>query len=432
MKDLMRRILRRWGSRPHGATVLGVADQAVVSLANFGTTVLIGKFAGVSELGLYALAFTVVILMMTVQECFITTPYTVYCRQLDGRSGRSLLGNLVILALLIGGLCSAVALAVGWVSDLAPIAWVLALAAPAVLMRELARRAAIAHLNMVGTLRLDLVWAVMQVSVLGVLVLGDQLTARTALGVMSVAGAAGAVYGLWMHRRRLHVDREHLPGHWRTAGRFGRWLCAARMTSVVHSYIVPWLLGLMVGLNAVGGFAAAFALIAAANPLLMGLTNVLEPRAAEAAASGGARAVSVVVQRATIGLIAVTAAFVAVIVLFAGDLLVLIYGSDYATFAAVTAVLAISLLTSIVGVGADHGLRALERPQACLVASCCGLTTTVTFTLLLVPAVGFIGGAYALTLGGGVSSAVRLIAFRRLVRNESTDPLVVPIVGGGH
>src|SRR5437764_1423163 len=76
--------------------VLAMVDQGVVSAARFGTNVVIGRVCGKEELGLYALGFSVLLLVVCAQEALVTTPYTVFGNRLAGtrraaRAGSALL-----------------------------------------------------------------------------------------------------------------------------------------------------------------------------------------------------------------------------------------------------------------------------------------------------------------------------------------------------
>ena len=62
-----------------------MVDQGVVSAARFVTNVVIGRACGKEELGLYALGFSVLLLVVCAQESLVTTPYTVFGNRLRGR-----------------------------------------------------------------------------------------------------------------------------------------------------------------------------------------------------------------------------------------------------------------------------------------------------------------------------------------------------------
>src|SRR5688572_11745385 len=57
---------------------IALMDQAVVSGANFLTSVLVGRWCGLAELGAFALGCTVLVYALALQESFIASPYVVF------------------------------------------------------------------------------------------------------------------------------------------------------------------------------------------------------------------------------------------------------------------------------------------------------------------------------------------------------------------
>lgn len=424
---------RRPARKTRRSTVLAMVDQGVVSLTNFLTVVLVAKYAGLTELGQYSLAFTALVILMTVQDCFVATPYTVFLSECRGRVARHLTGNYLGLGAVLGGTLTALCLAVAAVgagvgasSVLLGLTLAMAVALPGILARELVRRIALANFDVRRALEVDVLAGLLQMGLLLILAATGRLTSASA--VMALGGSAAVGAGLWLllQRGRWAVQRKAARAHWQRALHYGKWLWAARLTSNLHSYVVPWLLGVLVGLEAVGGFSACFALIAAANPLLMGFTNLLAPQAARSFARGGAGAVRQVVGRATAGLTVISLTFAAGIAVAAELLLRTLYGEDFVEFAPVAGLLAVALVASAVGTPAEHGLRAVQRPQACLWASGLGLAVTFFSALALVPAMGVRGGAWALVAGSILCSVARGISFARHTRDSSPAGAITP------
>ena len=101
--------------------MLTLADQAVASTTNFLTGVIIGRACTKEEFGLYMLGFTILFFATDLHASLVSTPYMIYSPRLKGRAhslytGSSLIHELglsvmVIIVLVVGGGCSASALA---------------------------------------------------------------------------------------------------------------------------------------------------------------------------------------------------------------------------------------------------------------------------------------------------------------------------------
>lgn len=425
------RLAKRWPGAlgpTAGRSVLALVDQFVVSGTNFCTTVIVGRAAGADELGVYALAFALVALVVCAQESLILTPYTIYCHRDHGR-GRAryagsvlmhyaMLAGLVTICLVLGG---AGMLAGTGSLRLAGLAWVLAAVVPFALLRDFVRRLAFAHLQIATALVLDLAVAVLQIGGLAGLAVGGGLRADTAYVVMGASCAVPAVAWFISARPGLVVRREQVFGDLRKNWGLGRWIFAALMALMLRLSMVPWLLALILGTRATGVFAACMSVVLFGNPVIQGISNVLGPRAALAFAEGGGIEVRRVVRRATLLLTLAMGLFCGVIILFGGEIIALLYGAEYADYQAIVTVLAIALLIRAVGMAAYNGLRAVERPDVNFKANLLGLATTVALCVWLLGTWGVVGAACGLVAGDLAGAAFRWAVFLRLVANTPRE-----------
>jgi len=58
--------------------LLSLGDQAVASITNFATGVIIARASSKEQFGLYMLGFTLILLVTDLQTSLIATPYMVY------------------------------------------------------------------------------------------------------------------------------------------------------------------------------------------------------------------------------------------------------------------------------------------------------------------------------------------------------------------
>ncbi len=84
---------------------LALLDQGAISLTSFATAVMLGRTAGPSELALYSLGLTLLLVLATVQDSLVSTPYTVYGARLSAADRAAYAGRtLVVWSLLALGL----------------------------------------------------------------------------------------------------------------------------------------------------------------------------------------------------------------------------------------------------------------------------------------------------------------------------------------
>src|SRR5262249_41234572 len=127
--------------------------------------------------------------------------------------------------------------------------------------------------------------------------------------------------------------------------------------------LVHWLVAARLGTAATGELAACLTVVTVANPFVLGFGNFVGPSVARAFAEGGRLRVREVLFHATLPLAVVALPLAAVAVTAGGWLIAKLYGPDYAGHGTTVALLGL-LVPLVAGNNmADHGLRALDRPE---------------------------------------------------------------------
>jgi O-antigen/teichoic acid export membrane protein len=411
-----------------GKGTLAVVDQAVVSGTSFLTTVLVGRWCGAGELGVYSLGCTLLVTWACVQESLIALPYTICRHRPLKETPAEYAGSVLVLQCFLSALALAtlvgLATFLSWgraVPGLAPVTWALAGVMPFALLREFGRRFAFAHLRMAEALVLDLAVAVVQLTGLFWLASTGALSASTAYVAVGVACAL--VGAIW-----LYLARGQFVFRWALVGKtfpqcwsLGRWFFASQLTMSVQGYFIHWLLAWLVGTTATGRYAACMTVVLFANPLILGISNALAPRAVKAFAEGGRAELRQVVFQTTLLLGLAMVLFCAAIMFAGEDVMGLLYhGPQYEGHGHAISILALAMLASALGVPASNGLAAVERPDVIFKI---GLVA-VGLSLLLVPCLvvgwGELGAAYGFLAGNVVGSVGRWIAYGLLVGKKDS------------
>lgn len=426
------RIARLWRvvRRP---SVLAMLDQALVSGASFLTTVLIGRFASAEYLGLYSMGIAVVLALLAVQMSLLTTPYAVNRHRPEIRSttyaGSTMLMQLVLLLIALVGLLGAAAAVGGEADAYRRVNLAMAVAVPALLLREFARRMAYAHLSVEAALAIDVPVVAVQLIAIALLARAAQLTAATAFLALGVAAAVGAATGLVALRSRMEIDRNCIRTDAQRSWRFGRWIAGAQLLGVVNTQGVYWVVALVMGTAATGVYAACLAVVLLCNPFMLAIGNMLTPRAAATLAAGGRAALRRLIFAAAAGLAAVMTLFT-VCLAFAGDRIVqLLYGAEYGGHGAVVTLLGLTFLVGAVGMALNDGIRALGRADVEFTATLLDSAITIGLGLVGLRMFGLVGLAWANLLGGVAALVLQAVAFARLMR--VAGPSLPPPQSGG-
>jgi O-antigen/teichoic acid export membrane protein len=401
-------------------SVLSVFDQAIVSGTSFATSIIIGRICGRSELGVYALALSVVLFARGIQEQHVIAPYMIYCGRRKGAAAASYAGSSLVhqlLILLATCICLAALGATGLGPQLVqPLVGLLLLVAPLLLLREFVRQMSFARLEISAAIATDALIAALQLGGLLLLSRWGMLDVRLALVVMAVSCGLATLVWLVGWRRPVHVTLAAVKSDWRHNWNFSRWALASHLLACSTPLVMPWVVAFTDGEAATGILSACSTLVGLSNMFMMGLANFLSPRAAHAFADGGLPELKSVLRKTGL-LFAVTLGAASLGGFVFGEwLATLVYGPSFSGTGAIVGVLATSLLCNSMSVTCGNGLWAMERPNASFQADVISLVVTIVATALLIPPLGTLGAALALLAGTLCDAIVRYWALRAVMR----------------
>lgn len=408
--------------------MLSLFDQGVVSGTNFLTMLILARSCSQDELGVYSLAWTVVLFLAAAQGNLITVPYTMYChRQSDAAlaeyAGSTLAHQLLNSAAAVAcflGLNVLLSLGLG-PAGLRPAAWVLLGVIPFVLLREYARRFTFAHLALTTAIALDVVVAVLQLGMLLALRRLGLLSAAAAYGAMGAACAVACLCWWLLDRQPMRFSKTRLLADWKRNWSFGKWALLSQLTGLVF-YMLPWLLAAVHGEGATGELAACVTLVGLSNLFVRGLNNLLMPKAARAFGQRGPHGLYRVLRKATL-CAAVVLGGLCLAVYFVGNLLAgMLYGPEYADTGSLVTMLALATLCDAMGLLASTGLWAMDRPGLGIVGDVAQLVVTLAVALWLVFPMGAMGIAIALVAGRTTGAAVRWLTLQVLMGFPQCEP----------
>jgi O-antigen/teichoic acid export membrane protein len=406
-----------WPSRGERArevvqTMWVVCDQAVVSLASFLTTVIVGRICGREELGIYVLGTTTFWLLAGIPNALAWTPYTSRAARMSPRRRALYNGSVTIHMAILTVAIVSVFLLVG----LLPPAWFgqgrwfavmcLALVPFIALMtlREHVRRICLSQVAAQDMLVLDAPIAATQLVLLLVLARWGWLTAGTAL---LAVGAACLIVLLWLvHHRADFAYRPRLASlHWSYNLQFGRWLLAVSLVWLLSDALYRWIVGWQYGLDGLGRFASAQAIVLFINPLLLTAVNFGRALSANRYAAGGMPGLRRLTFQATLLVTLVAGVAFAGLALVGGPLVKLVFGEQFGGLGAVVATLCLGMLARVAGVPIDASLSALRQGRALFIGVLVQLGIVGLAGIPLIARFGLNGVGYTMALAYSATAA---------------------------
>lgn len=271
----------------YAAINIALADQALVSGANFFTGILLARFLGPGEFGIYTLAFLGIELTHTVQHSIIIAPMMSLLPKVEAQERRPYLDTLIIGQLLFTVLVLCIALAaitaVAWLDETwqgKTLLWPFGLAVLGCQLQMFLRRQLFATGASWAAMLSDMLRYPVQVGVLAYLLTTTKMDAGRSLyvvagcSILAIVVALGFLRPLTVSTRFFRITAMR---HWL----FGRWYLGSELMRWTAEEIYVVMTGALLGPAAVGAMRAAQNLVAACHILMLGLENVVPIRASE-------------------------------------------------------------------------------------------------------------------------------------------------------
>ncbi|PHS07369.1 MAG: hypothetical protein COA78_13485 [Blastopirellula sp.] len=418
--------------------IWALGDQFVVSGMNFISTVIVGRWCGFGELGLYSLVFILLLLISVFQHSLILNPYTVFSCQLSGKrkkrySGCILAQQFLFMAVSAIGLL-VLAILTSYLSvnsKMVQVFFALSFTVPLFSAREFIRRFLLAQLNTSATFLLDVCVALLQISGLLILAITDQLTTVSACLVIALSCGLPSI--LWFAFNSTSFDfqrrffRVLIRKHWN----YGRWICASQFTDVTQSYAVHWILAVMIGVAATGYYSAYYSIIMIFNPFILAISSILLPRASQVYHDGGVLELRRIVLKGTIVLGMIVVALSFPVVILSDRIVQFLYEVDIASGNnGLMIILALTVLLGALSFASDCGLNVLGKPEINFLSGFMGLIVTAIAAPIFALFWNIEGAALGVLIAVAVASSIQIIGFIYVTNCSHSDPVLNKSISG--
>lgn len=409
---------------PRVAVLTGsaIADRGLLGIATFVATVLLGRWAGPAELGLFSFFFPLVFVAIALEESLITAPYTVLAASHDREERRNYLGSVLTHSIILSAtlavfFCTAAVVVRAFgLTDFAAVTAILALVTPCVLLREFARRVVYADLRPTAAVLLSGGVSAMQLGLMAAFHAAGVLTAITAFIAMAVSSAVGGMTWLYLNRAAVQLPARNLHSAFQRNLRLGRWIAASQVGEVVRIHMFSWLLVIVIDETSAGVYAACAAVAALTVPIQIALSNLLLPQFASAANNEGVAAADRLVRQATIWITGAMLTLAIALLTVSQFVVPLIYGPAYVGTQLPLVLLILAQLAAAASLPAARALVAFRRTDLDFVCHLGGVVTNIAVGAPLVIWWGIPGAASAALLSAAVKAALCAYFYQREAR----------------
>jgi O-antigen/teichoic acid export membrane protein len=406
--------VRKWISDHHHVN-WALCDQGMVSAVNFLTGILLARYLGIAEFGVFTLAWLAVEFVSSIQQSVIVAPMMSFVPKYAAEDRPSYFGAVILQQIGFAGISFVLSILVLLVVNEVRPDWRLDGIGPALgiailcaQFQNFARRYFFTLQHVAIAFAVDFVRYAGQIVVLLWLLLNFDMNAERALFAVSACAAASTVAGCFFLDRvefRMTAFREALLRHWD----FSKWLVLSEVMrwGTANLFIVA--AGAILGPAAVGTIRAAQNLVGLCHILFLGLENIVPVSAARHFAEGGIPAMKAYLKKMTWFLVGGIGVLVSIASVAPDFWLHLIYGSEYVGHGYLVRWWAAVYLIGMVGAMPVFGLRTIEDTKpvfwAYLVAAIFSVSAAYPFVAYL--------GDTGVMLGAVLVSVIKFVMVAR-------------------
>lgn len=348
-----------------------LADQGMVSGANFLTGVILARYLGIDGFGVYTLGWAVLLFIGSIHASFIIgammsigPAYSdedapgYYGAVIVQNLGVSVVGTVLVI---IGVYLS------GWLAPewgLEALLWPLAFAVFAALWQDFFRRYFFTRGRSAAAFKIDAIRYLGQVGVLFVLfqLYPDGLDSNRAMWITAITAAIPLVvcpFAMGKVTWSWHTTRVVAVRHFQSS----KWVAGSAPLEWLSEYIFYFAAGSFVGSAAVGAVRATQNIVGVAHILFNGLINVVQVRAAKYYGQAGLAALSKYLQQVTWLAGSTTAIICLIFAITPTFWLRLFYGDEYVEYGELVRWWALVYSVNIFILPLRTGLRVFETTR---------------------------------------------------------------------
>jgi len=378
-----------------------VADQALSSLTNFATGVLIASTLAPLHFGAFSVAFAIYLVALNLTRAVASEPFAVrYGDVPDGEwriGAAAASGTAVVTGVVGAAFCLVGALLAS--GPLRPALMALAIAMPGLLLQDSWRFLFATGRRGSSAFAVDLTATVILLPLL--LLLRDPPDAGLPVLIWGVAGLGAAAMAVALGRVRPDVGRA--LGYVRSNADLARPFAGEAALGLAAGQTVTFVLGAAVGLEAAGAYRAAQLLLGPVQVLFMGLALIAVPEAVRLIARG--RPPNRVAASISATLLLLIGLWTAAVLSVPAELGERVLGENWAPALPIVPPLALAFGGLVTAAGAGIVLRARAQARRSLGARAVDAVSGLIGGTMGAVAGGALGAAWGIAAGAWIGAA---------------------------
>jgi len=249
-------------------------DQGVISLSNFGASILLAALVTPTELGTYVLGFLALYFIRAIQNGIIIQPLNTYGAGKNQDAYSAYFSAAAVHQVILSTLSAAGAALLGWIltrlgnDTLGPTIFILWFSVFTWQLQEFFRRGFYTRGEVHRAVWISVTSNVVRLGMIVLISRKGQISGLTGLNAIGWGAFFATLVGVWLSRHNFSKQLLNPLATWRENWRFGRWILGASLADWVVVDLYPILMAGMISFAATGVYQTLQNLVAPIHVLL--------------------------------------------------------------------------------------------------------------------------------------------------------------------
>jgi O-antigen/teichoic acid export membrane protein len=307
-----------------------LSDQAIVSLGTFLTNILLARFLGAEEYGIFALLYGLMYFLNSLRANCITYPLTVNASSRNKIEFLKLTSAGAIYTIACTIILMPVLIVGGYLLNSLNVILSVSCFFAVWQLQELYRKSLMAKLKYKKAILGDTITYIGRVIGIVLLYSLDYLTLNNVFYLLTFVTMIGLIIQI-LQVGFIRISKNDIGGEFNTFWSIGKWMLGSSFVSLLTIQAFPWSLALIYGTSEAGRLQAIINLVGITNPLMIGMWNILLPVIAKTYQNSTyIKTLKVMVKYGLSGCVIILPYFIGVF-LFPKEVLEITYGSSVYT-----------------------------------------------------------------------------------------------------
>lgn len=349
-------------------------DQAIVSGSNFIMGILIARFLGIEQFGIFGFIYLIYLFGLGLQQAFFVIPLYSLGAGLDDFKNKTYLDSLLLLQLLSSVIFAIVCvfgimiLPFNFSDEIVPLSGLIGATSFLILVQDFIRRLFLYKRELKKLLVIDLIAYGSQILFLLLVFFTEKLELESCLAIVCSSMFLAVVFGFYKINRPQFVKKS-IKDSFRTHWVYSKWLLARAILTYSSGNFFIIAAGTILGPVAIGAIKMGQNLHGVINVFFLAIENHVPIVSAKLYKHKGKSALFTYLKNTSLVSIIVCSVFGCTVVVFSNWLISTLYGSEYQVYSYVLIWFAILNLLVCIAMPFRFILRTFEKTKDLFLAT---------------------------------------------------------------